>query len=79
MDPEAGDAAADRAQTFQAVEGGAQEDVPGGPLLVAAYALVLTALVLYVVRLTRLQRRIGGDIARLERALGDAPSDARDD
>ncbi|MGD8858752.1 MAG: hypothetical protein PVI30_02000 [Myxococcales bacterium] len=70
-------AAEDRSQAFQAVEGGVQEDVPGGPLLVGAYTVVLTALVLYVVRLTRLQQRLGSDISRLQRVLsGEAPGEA---
>ena len=40
-----------RATAFQAVEGPQKENVPGGPLLVAAYGFVLAALVAYVVRL----------------------------
>ncbi|MDD9938793.1 MAG: hypothetical protein OXT09_34710 [Myxococcales bacterium] len=63
------DAAAERSQAFQAVQGAVEEDVPGGPLMVAAYAVVLTAMVLYVLRIARLQRRMGADLARLEGAL----------
>ncbi len=63
------DAAAERSQAFRAVEGAVEEDVPGGPLLVAAYGAVLTAIVLYVLWIARLQRRMGADLARLEGAL----------
>jgi hypothetical protein len=62
-----------RAQSFRAVEGAVKEDVPGGPLLVTAYALILATLIAYVLRLARLQGRAQTDLARLERALGAAP------
>ena len=60
----------DRATAFQAVEGAVQEDVPGGPLLVAAYALVWLGVFGYLVRLVRLQRHSEHEVARLERILG---------
>jgi CcmD family protein len=63
------DAAADRAQSFRAVEGAVKEDVPGGPLLVGAYALVWLAVFGYLVRLVRQQARTEAEIARLEKAL----------
>jgi CcmD family protein len=66
---EAQDAAESRATAFQAVEGSQKEDVPGGPLMVAAYAVVLVLLVGYVARLGALQRRIAGELERLTRAL----------
>jgi hypothetical protein len=67
------DAAEERAQSFQAVEGSVQEDVPGGPLLVAAYGAILALLLLYVIRIVRLQQRAQSDIARLEQALARTP------
>lgn len=71
------DAAEERSQSFQSVEGAVQEDVPGGPLLVAAYAAIFALVLLYVVRLVRLQQRAEADVQRLERVLArEAPSDA---
>jgi CcmD family protein len=66
------DAAEDRAQSFQAVSGGVQEDVPGGPLLVIAYALVWIAVFGYVFRLVRLQKGMDDSLARLEQDLAKA-------
>jgi CcmD family protein len=63
------DAAEERSQSFQAVRGAVKEDVPGGPLLVAAYAAIWIALLLYVIRLARLQQRVQSDVERLERVL----------
>jgi CcmD family protein len=69
------DAAEQRAQSFQAVQGAVREDVPGGPLLVAAYGAIWVLMLLYVVRLVRLQQRAQSDVARLERVLArDAPA-----
>jgi hypothetical protein len=67
------DAAAERAQSFQAVQGAVQEDVPGGPLLVAAYAVIWVLVVLFVMRVVRQQRASERDLARLERQLGTTP------
>ena len=64
------DAAEQRSQSFQAVEGAVKEDVAGGPLLLIAYAAIFSFVLLYVVRLVRLQQRAAQDIARLERVLG---------
>ena len=66
------DAAEERAQSFRAVEGAVKEDVPGGPLLVAAYAALWVALLGYVFRIVRLQQRAQRDVERLERALAAA-------
>ncbi len=63
------DAAEERAQSFQAVEGAVKEDVPGGPLLVAAYGAIWVLLLLYVIRLVRMQQRAQSDLQRLEQAL----------
>jgi|tagenome__1003787_1003787.scaffolds.fasta_scaffold17410411_2 CcmD family protein len=65
----ADDAAQDRAQTFEAVTGAVKEDVPGGPLLVAAYALVWLAVLGYAFRLVRLQRSTDENLARLQQDL----------
>jgi CcmD family protein len=70
------DAAEERSQSFRAVEGAVKEDVPGGPLLVAAYAAIWLVVLAYVFRLTRLQQRAQRDVARLERLLAQgAPRD----
>jgi CcmD family protein len=61
----------DRAQAFQAVEGAVREDVPGGPLLVGAYALVWLVVFGYLVRLVRQQARTESDVARLTAALAE--------
>jgi CcmD family protein len=63
-----------RAQSFEAVEGAVEEDVPGGPLLVLGYGIVWLALLLYLFRLVRLQQRAQGDLARLEQALAREPA-----
>ena len=62
----------DRAQTFEAVTGAVKEDVPGGPLLVAAYALIWIAVFAYVFRLVRLQRGADENLARLQQDLSKA-------
>lgn len=70
------DAAEERSQSFRAVEGAVKEDIAGGPLLVAAYAVIWVLVLLYVVRLVRLQQRAERDVARLERVLSaQAPSE----
>ena len=75
VDPEAveaaGDAAESRSATFQAVTGGQGEDVPGGPLLVAAYGAVLALVLGYVLYLGRLTAGASRDLDRLEGALKD--------
>lgn len=63
------DPAEDRATAFRRVEGPQQEDVPGGPLLVAAYGVVWALILLYVLRLGMLQARVARDVSRLERSL----------
>jgi CcmD family protein len=69
QDDTADDTAEDRATSFQAVEGAAKEDVPGGPLLIAAYAVVLVLLVGYTARLGGLQAKTARELERLTRAL----------
>jgi hypothetical protein len=63
------DAAESRATAFEAVEGPQKEQVPGGALLVSAYAFVLVLLVAYVGRLAALQSRTAAEVERLSRAL----------
>lgn len=63
------DSVEDRATSFQAVEGAAKEDVPGGPLLLGAYAFVLVLLIGYAARLGALQAKTGRELERLTRAL----------
>ena len=64
------DAAEDRATSFKAVTGAVKEDVPGGPLLVWAYGLILLLLVGYMVRIALLQQRSDRELARLAQQLG---------
>lgn len=63
------DAAEDRATSFKAVTGAVKEDVPGGPLLLGAYGAILFVIIVYGVRLVRMQQRAQGDLARLERQI----------
>lgn len=71
------DAAEDRAASFKAVDGAVTEDVPGGPLLIGAYGVILAVIVGYVVRIARLQQRAQDDLARLQRQLGASPEGAK--
>ncbi len=59
----------DRAQTFEAVTGGVKEDIAGGPLLLAAYAVVWIAVFGYVVHLGRLHGRLSESLQRIETAV----------
>jgi len=68
------DAAEERSQSFQAVKGAVQEDVPGGPLLVWAYGLILLLLVGYLIRLVRLQQHSERELARLAQQLAKSGS-----
>jgi cytochrome c oxidase assembly factor CtaG len=63
------DAAADRATAFRAVTGPEVEQVPGGPLMVSAYAVVLVLLVGYVGRLALLQKKTTAEVERLTQAI----------
>jgi hypothetical protein len=67
------DAADGRAQSFQAVEGAGKEEVPGGPLLVAAYGVIWALMLLYLIRLVRLQQRTQSDVQGLEQVLARTP------
>jgi CcmD family protein len=59
----------DRAASFQAVTGGTQEDVAGGPLMLIAYAAVWIVVFGYVYRINRLQRGVEANLERLERSI----------
>ena len=74
---EPGSAQDDRAETFQAVSGGVKEDVAGGPLMLAAYAVVWLTLFGYVWRLNRLQRGVEANLERLERTVAQESAAAR--
>lgn len=65
-----------RSQAFQAVEGAIEEDVPGGPLLVAAYGVIWLVIFGYAWRLIGLQRRTLEEIEALQRVLREAPDAA---
>jgi len=64
-----------RAQSFQAVEGPTREDVPGGPLLIGAYAAAWLFVLAYVARLGLLYSKTARELDRLESVLkkGTAP------
>ena len=66
----------DRATSFEAVSGAVKEDVPGGPLVVAAYGLIWLAVFAYVFRLVRLQRGADENLARLQQDLAKATKQA---
>jgi CcmD family protein len=72
-----GDAAEQRSQSFQAVRGAVKEDIAGGPLLLTAYAAIWVVLLLYVIRLVRLQQRALSDVQRLERVLSQSDTASR--
>jgi len=63
------DAAESRSAAFQAVEGPSAEQVPGGPLLIGAYGVILVLLVAYVARLGSLHAKNQVELERLTRAL----------
>lgn len=66
---QSGEAAEDRAQSFQAVTGGTKEDVAGGPLMLLGYAAVWIVVFGYVYRINRLQRGVEANVERLERSI----------
>jgi hypothetical protein len=67
--PSATSVAESRATEFRAVTGGQGEDVPGGGLLIAAYATVLVIVLGYVVYLGRLTAGTNRDLDRLQSAI----------
>lgn len=68
------EAAEQRSQSFQAVQGAVKEDVPGGPLLVWAYGLILLLVIGYMVRLVLMQQRSDRELERLAQQLGKSAS-----
>ncbi len=60
------DPGTDRAETFVPVEGPQVEDVPGGPLMVGAYALLWILVFGYLFMLSRRARNLEARIAQLE-------------
>jgi hypothetical protein len=66
------DSAEGRAASFEAVTGAVREDVPGGPLVVAAYALIWVAVLAYVFRLVRLHKNVDENLVRLQQDLSKA-------
>jgi hypothetical protein len=71
------DAAESRAAAFQAVEGSRGEQVPGGPLMVSAYGVVMVLLLGYVARLALLQRKTAAEVERLSSAIQRARSQGK--
>lgn len=65
-------AAESRSESFVAVEGAVKEDIAGGPLMLAAYAVTWIFLFLYVVRLVSMQQRTLKEIERLSTILEQA-------
>lgn len=64
-------AAESRSAAFQAVEGAVQEDIAGGPLLLATYGVIWLVLFAYVYRLVGIQRRTQGELDALRRELAE--------
>jgi len=71
--PSAADAASDRATSFRAVSGSEAEEVPGGTLLIASYALIWIFLMLYLHRVGRLSATVRADVERLSAAIEARP------
>lgn len=61
--------AEERATQFVGVEGAPTDSVPGGTLLVAAYAVVWLLLFAFLWRLRRLHQRNEAELARLGRTV----------
>jgi CcmD family protein len=59
------DAAEERAAQFVGVHGPDAESVPGGALLLAAYAIVWALLFLFLMRIRGLQRHTAEELERL--------------
>lgn len=59
------DAAEERATQFVGVRGAEAESVPGGALMLGAYAIVWVLLFLFLLRLRSLQRQTAEELERL--------------
>ncbi len=68
-------AADERATEFVGVEGAEAERIPGGALLLAAYAVVWVFLFLYLMRIRGLQRNVAAELERLVAAKSHAAVD----
>lgn len=66
----------DRATTFQAVQGG-PEHYSGEVLLVTAYAILWTILLVWVVAMWRKQGETNARLSELEQVLGKAAENAK--
>lgn len=62
-----------RAQSFRTVEGAVEEDVPGAPLLLGAYAIFWLFTLVYVMRLALQQKRTLSGLERLEALMEKNP------
>lgn len=62
-------AAEERATQFVGVTGPEAESIPGGGLLLAAYAVVWVLIFLYLLRMRRLQRQTAEELERLAAEL----------
>ncbi len=67
------DAPGDRATSFERAEGPTRERLPGGTLLVVAYAIFWAATLGFVVLQKRRTARLEEEVDRLTRALKDVP------
>ena len=63
------DAAEERAAQFVGVRGPEAESVPGGALMLGAYAIVWVLLFLFLMRLRGLQRQTADELERLSAEL----------
>jgi CcmD family protein len=58
-----------RATSFQAVSGSQKEQVPGGPMVIAAYAVLWVLVGGFVLRMGRSQRVLESEVAAMEKRL----------
>lgn len=63
------DPAQQRSTQFRAMQGPSRENIAGGPLLIAAYAIAWVLVLAYVARLGLLHSRTSRDMDRLEKQL----------
>ncbi len=66
------DAAGERAAQFVGVRGPEAESVPGGALLLGAYAIVWALLFLFLMRMRGLQRQTAEELERLSAEIRDS-------
>ncbi len=60
------------ARDFRPMTGPAEEPVPGGSLMLGAYVALFSLLLLYVVRLGRMQRSVEAQADELDEAIREA-------